>query len=1262
MSGTCGTESLEGCTRTVHGVNIKFPVKPYPSQMGMMAKIVKGLSDSVNCLLESPTGTGKSLALLCSSLAWQDSMAAKREKEILAMENCDEDDDYDYHSTEPKQCLVCGKRKKKQGFEDSAPSTSEPPRSTEKQSVTKEDILVTTGQTDEDDDLKDFKPASTVFKTPSNRQSLNREHVSIQYEDSNSKSTEENLKKVKEDDVCTCYSFKQSNVQSLTYVPTIYYATRTHRQIKQIANELVRTNYGHKRMTILSSRQHSCIHPRVSKEKNKNEGCRELLENSGCCYNDNAKKISHSTISRHGLQVAWDLEDLIDVCHTLKACPFFGARQLKDQAEIIFCPYNYLIDSSIRESMQLELGGQVIILDEAHNIEDAAREAASFKITLSDIQNISEQLNTLVEADINAEHCLPIIEMLNKLANFIDKKGQILDRKSFDQSSTIWTGREMVAVLESFNINEESLQILVTHFNKICDDLKNGDEDDGDEEEHPARRRPRMMKKKKAKFPQASQQILHGFFLVLKYLYTQNKRFIEDYRIAIVRTTSYSRGNTNNQWMGRGNHNYNHEVTHTFTLNFWCLSPAVAFSDLASARSIILTSGTLSPMQSFQSELGLSFPLQLEASHVIHNSQVWVGSISQGPRGTSLLTTYQNTETFSYQDEVGLLLLEICKIMPFGVLCFLPSYKMLEKLTNRWQTTGLWVQLSQQKNVMCEPRASDKMDFDEMISDYYWSIKQAETQGDDVKPNGALMFAVCRGKISEGIDFAHNNARAVITIGIPFPNVKDIQVNLKKEYNNRNQYRGLLSGNEWYEIQAYRALNQALGRCIRNRMDWGALILVDTRFGNQPERYMKGISKWVRTKASHYRNFGTAQSSLVSFTAERRKADAEGKKVELSLSPNSSILGYTPQKSNFNQLDNSPAGILPRSTTKLGNLSEMTSANKTPDFRTVKVDMKPSEKKSPPLSLETNSNSTTNNDSVNKTVQKLENSSIPMNSRNTEQTSGSQCADIGPKKDGIFQFVDLVSPAKPQSPIKTVERNYPNSPLLFGSDSNESSERGAAARVDTKKKLDFAEIELNKDDRQNIEQEPNVDDKEVEKENIINSEIDVDPAAAAAKSNTRRGKKRKWSNKGGKVKRGKSGVNYTTDSSDERDNDYNKSLVCKFCGNVLNKTSCGAKIRAEKLPFIAEMNDFIKRAVNPADDISVYDSISSLNGISSVTTLQPGLYNCYWSQMTQCCCRLFKCENCDEYMGVEVLSAPDENAVAKSKQVFVFPSVTVEST
>lgn len=39
----------------------------------------------------------------------------------------------------------------------------------------------------------------------------------------------------------------------------------------------------------------------------------------------------------------------------------------------------------------------------------------------------------------------------------------------------------------------------------------------------------------------------------------------------------------------------------------------------------------------------------------------------------------------------------------------------------------------------------------------------------------------------------------------------------------------IVSGSEWYETQAYRALNQALGRCLRHKKDYGALIMIDER-------------------------------------------------------------------------------------------------------------------------------------------------------------------------------------------------------------------------------------------------------------------------------------------------------------------------------------------------------------------------------------------------------------------------------------------------
>ena len=54
----------------VGGACVNFPFTPYDIQVDYMKKVLECLDGSHNGLLESPTGTGKTLSLLCSSLAW----------------------------------------------------------------------------------------------------------------------------------------------------------------------------------------------------------------------------------------------------------------------------------------------------------------------------------------------------------------------------------------------------------------------------------------------------------------------------------------------------------------------------------------------------------------------------------------------------------------------------------------------------------------------------------------------------------------------------------------------------------------------------------------------------------------------------------------------------------------------------------------------------------------------------------------------------------------------------------------------------------------------------------------------------------------------------------------------------------------------------------------------------------------------------------------------------------------------------------------
>lgn len=191
----------------------------------------------------------------------------------------------------------------------------------------------------------------------------------------------------------------------------------------------------------------------------------------------------------------------------------------------------------------------------------------------------------------------------------------------------------------------------------------------------------------------------------------------------------------------------------------------------------------------------------------------------------------------------------------------------------------------------------------------------SQSAADDPHCTGAVLLAYCRGKASEGIDFADEYARAVLCVSVPLANPFDPQVSLKKDSQSRAAERAVkaaqaaqlaasrhaearrqeavraetlqarlaalgsdadhelaapaaqsvpatssapaashpipLTGDKWYQQSAFRALNQALGRCIRHKDDYGAVILLDQRFAEEANIGM--LSAWARERVAGMR-------------------------------------------------------------------------------------------------------------------------------------------------------------------------------------------------------------------------------------------------------------------------------------------------------------------------------------------------------------------------------------------------------------------------
>ena len=250
---------------------------------------------------------------------------------------------------------------------------------------------------------------------------------------------------------------------------------------------------------------------------------------------------------------------------------------------------------------------------------------------------------------------------------------------------------------------------------------------------------------------------------------------------------------------------------------------------------------------------------------------------------------------------------------PDGVVVFFPSYVYLSRVVSVWKKPSrhvrsgqtLWDRVNTTKPVFLEPRSANvsEPDFSRLHNLNRSSRSQhgeSESGHESILTSyasaiatnsgkGALLLSVIGGSLSEGINFSDALGRAVVVVGLPFPNPHSAEWKAKATYVeakaasrstsagspgvngesvNKREVDPKVASRDFYENVCMRAVNQCIGRAIRHKNDYAAIVLLDKRYGLP--RIQTKLPGWIKESLREPGNVGTTAERLRAFFAEKQ--------------------------------------------------------------------------------------------------------------------------------------------------------------------------------------------------------------------------------------------------------------------------------------------------------------------------------------------------------------------------------------------------------
>ncbi|GIQ87585.1 xeroderma pigmentosum group D protein [Kipferlia bialata] len=266
-----------------------------------------------------------------------------------------------------------------------------------------------------------------------------------------------------------------------------------------------------------------------------------------------------------------------------------------------------------------------------------------------------------------------------------------------------------------------------------------------------------------------------------------------------------------------------------------CVSPRVAMEPVFELyRHTLLMSGTLLPFSMYQTLLGIrdaQIACTADIAMVTQHRPVLPLVCTKGTDQVPVSTKFDARHASNVVKNYGLLVSSVCNSVPDGVIVFFPSFSYMQSALVEWNTQGILSQITASKLPFVE--SSDPLFTDAAVRMYKTTVDTGR---------GAVLFSVCRGRSSEGVDFTGSYGRAVVVVGVPYVYRESLSMHCRLQY--YEQVHSINPG-EYLRFDAMRAVSQCIGRVNRGKEDYSCAILADQRYMEQKTKFESLLPSWV---------------------------------------------------------------------------------------------------------------------------------------------------------------------------------------------------------------------------------------------------------------------------------------------------------------------------------------------------------------------------------------------------------------------------------